>query len=91
MSSNDDPVEGDTAVFTPREVMAFHALKEVCGLDGDTLSRFKGRFQFLDKVRVHLPYKEEQACHFFLGEVCFYKAAFQCGLSFPIHPFIIEL
>ena len=63
----------------------------MCGLDGETLSRFKGRFQFPDRVRVCLPYEEEQACHFFLGEVCFYEAAFLCGLRFPIHPFIMEL
>ena len=23
--------------------------------------------------------------------MCFYEAAFQCGLRFPIHPFIMEL
>ena len=44
LSSSDNPVEGDTAVSSPREVRAFHALKEVCGLDGETLSRFKDRF-----------------------------------------------
>jgi len=25
------------------------------------------------------------------GEVCFYEATFQCGLRFPVHPFIMEL
>ena len=57
LSSNDDTVEagGDTAVSAPREVRAFHALNEVCGLDGGTLSKFKGRFQFSDRVRVRLP------------------------------------
>ena len=44
LSSSDDPVEGGTTVSTPREVRAFHAIEEVCGLDGDTLSRFKDRF-----------------------------------------------
>ena len=48
LSSSSDPVEGDTAVFAPREVRAFHALEEVCGLDADTLGRFKDRFQFLE-------------------------------------------
>ena len=93
LSSNDDTVEagGDTAVSAPREVRAFHALNEVCGLDGGTLSKFKGRFQFSDKVRVRLPREKEQACHFFPGEVCFYEAAFLCGLRFPVHPFIMEL
>ena len=41
-----DPVEGDTVISTLREVRAFHALEEVCGLDADTLGRFKDRFQF---------------------------------------------
>ena len=91
LSSNNDSMQGDTAVSTPREVRAFHALEEVCGLDGDTLSRFKDRFQFPNRVRVCLPHEEERACHFFLGEVCFYEAVFLCGLRFPIHPFIMEL
>ena len=47
LSSNDLMV-GDTAVFAPREIRAFYALKEVCGLDVDTLGRFKDRFQFLE-------------------------------------------
>ena len=44
LSSSGDPVEGDTAVSTPREFRAFYALKEVCGLDADTVGRFKDRF-----------------------------------------------
>ena len=59
LSSSDNPVEGDTAVSSPREVRAFHALEEVCVLDGEMLARFKGRFQFLNKVRVCLPREEE--------------------------------
>ena len=46
LSSSGDPVEGDTVVSSPREVRAFYALEEVCGLDADTLGRFKNRFQF---------------------------------------------
>ena len=42
--SSDKPVEGDIAVSVPREVRAFHALKEACGLDDETLSKFKDRF-----------------------------------------------
>ena len=60
-------------------------------MDGDTLSRFKDRFQFLDMVRVRLSYEEERACHFFPREVCFYEATFLCGLRFPVHLFIMEL
>ena len=52
LSSSSDPVEVDTAVSTPREVRAFHALEEMCGLDVDTMGRFKDRFQFLEWVRV---------------------------------------
>ena len=78
LSSKDGPVEagGDIVVFAPQEVRAFHALDEVYGLDADTHSRFKGRFQFPNKVRVHLPHEEERACYFFPREVCFYEAAF---------------
>ena len=46
LSSSSDSVEGDTAVSTPREVRAFHALREVCGLDADTVGRFKIGFNF---------------------------------------------
>ena len=91
LSSSDDSVKGDTAVSTLREVRAFHALEEACGLDGDTLSRFKDSFQFPNRVRVHLSREEERAYHFFPREVCFYETAFLCGLRFPVHPFIIEL
>ena len=78
LSSSDDPVEveEDIAVSIPREVRTFHAFREVCSLDDETLSRFKGRFQFPDKVRVRLPHGEERACHFSPEKVCFYKAAF---------------
>ena len=44
LSSNGDPVEGDTAISTPREVRAFYALRETCGLDVETVNRFKDRF-----------------------------------------------
>ena len=84
-------MEGDTAVSIPRKVRAFHALEEVCGLDGETLSRFKGRFQFLDRVRIRLPREEERACHFLPGEVFFYETAFLNGLRFLVHPFIMEI
>ena len=93
LSSNDGPVEagGNTVVSAPWEDRAFNALDEVCGLDTDTLSRFKDRFQFPDKVRVCLPGEEEWACHFFPREVCFYEAAFLYGLRLPIHPFVMKL
>ena len=91
LSSSGDPVEGDTAVSNPREVRAFYAFNEECGLDVDTLGRFKDRFQFSERVRVRLPNEGERACHFFPGEVCFYESAFVCGLRFPVHSFLMEL
>ena len=91
LSSSDKPVEGDTTVSVPQEIRAFDALEEVCGLDNETLSRFRDRIQFPDRVRVRLPRAEERACHFSLEEVCFYEAAFLSGLRFLVHPFIMEL
>ena len=91
LSSSGDPMEGDTAVSTPREVRAFYALEEVCGLDADTLGRFKDRFQFPERVRVRLPNKKDRACHFFPREVCFYESTFVCWLRFLVHPFLMEL
>ena len=91
LSSSGDPVEGDTTVSVSREVRAFYALNEECGLDADTLSRFKDRFQFPERVKVCLPSKGERACNLFPGEVCFYESSFSCGLRFPVHPFLMEL
>ena len=91
LSSSGDPEEGDTTVSTPRVVRAFHALEKVYGLDADTVGRFKDRFQFPERVRVHKPNNEDQACHFFPGEVCFYEVAFTCGLRLLIHPFVMVL
>ena len=91
LSSSGGPVEGDTAVSTLRAVRAIHALEEVCGLDADTVGRFKNRFQFPEWVRIRQPNGEDRACHFFPVEVYFYEAAFTCGLRLPIHPFVMVL
>ena len=91
LSSSDGPMEGDTAVSVPRSVRDFYALEEVCGLDADTVARFKDRFQFSEWVHVCRPSSEDRACHFFPGEVCFYEATFTCGLRLPVHPFMMEL
>ena len=66
LSSSDDPVEveEDIAISVSREVRAFHALREVCSLNDETLSWFRRRFQFPDRVRIRLPCEEERACHF---------------------------
>ena len=78
LSSSDDPIEmeGDTTAFSPREVRAFSTLKEECGLDAKTLSKFRDRFQFPERVRIHRPHKEERAYHFSPKEVYFYEVAF---------------
>ena len=91
LSSSGEPVEEDTAVSTPREVRAFYALEEACRLDAETMARFKDRFQFQARVCVRQPSDEDRVCHFFPREICFYEAAFSCGLRFPVHPFIMEL
>ena len=52
LSSSGSLEVGDTVVSAPRVVRAFHALEEVCGLDVDTVGRFKDKFQFLECVRV---------------------------------------
>ena len=49
LSSSGGLEEGDTAVSTPRTVRAFYALKEMCGLSVDTVSRFKDRFLYRPK------------------------------------------
>ena len=90
LSSSGGPKVGDTVVSAPLVVRAFHALEEVCRLDTDTVDRFKDRFQFPERVRVRRPTNEDMACHFFLGEVCFYEAVFTCGLRLSVHPFIME-
>ena len=93
MSSSDNPEGGggDTTISAPWVVRAFHALEEVCGLDDETVGRFKDRFQFPERVRVRRPTNEDKACHFFPGEICFYEAIFTCRLRLPVHPFIMEL
>ena len=91
LSSSGDPEGGDTTISAPRVIKAFHALEEVCGPDDETVGRFKDRFQFPEHVRVRWPTNEDRAYHFFPGEICFYEAAFTCGLRLPVHPFIMEL
>ena len=75
----------------PAVVCPFHALKENCSLKIEVFSKFKDRFQFPKGTKARLPKKGEKACAFAHGEVCFYEAAFSCGLRFPIRPFIMEL
>ena len=85
LPSNDNPMEeeADTAISVPREVRAFHALREACNLDDETLSRFRDRFQFPERVRVHLPQGEERACHFSLGRFASTKLLSSASLGSP--------
>ena len=68
----------------------FHALKEKCTLKADVFNKFRDRFQFPEGTRACLLMKGEKPCAFAHGEVCFYEAAFSCGLRFPVHLFIME-
>ena len=76
---------------TPAVARPFHALKENFSLKIEVFSKFRDRFQFPEEARARLPRKGEKACAFAHGEVCFYEAAFSCGLRFLVHPFIMEL
>ena len=44
LPSSDDLIEEETAASGLREVKAFFALEEECGLDAKTLFRFRDRF-----------------------------------------------
>ena len=70
---------------------SFHALKEKCSLKIEVFNKFWDKFQFPNETRACLPKKGEKACAFAHEEVCFYEAAFLCGLRFSVHPFIMEL
>ena len=59
------------AVSAPHSFRAFYALEDACGLDADIVARFKDRFQFPERVRVHRPNSKDRECHFFPSEVCF--------------------
>lgn len=101
LSSSDKAVEIDFTISASPSLnpsssshtmlRAFHALKEVCFLDEDTLFKFRDRFQLPNKTRIRLSYPNEKDCAFNPGEVCFYEAAFLGGLRFPIDPLVMEL
>ena len=86
LSSNDDPVEEDTIVSTSRVVRVFSALDKECGLDAETLSRFRDRFQFPKRVRICLPCREERACHFCPERYVFMRLLFKASLDFQSTP-----
>ena len=71
LSSSGEPVKGDVAVSASREVRAFYALNEECGLDDDTLGRFKDRFQFLNGLGFVYLVKGNELAIFSLGRCVF--------------------
>ena len=69
-SANTGGVETNTVLFMPlpsrpsTSPRSFYALQEKCSLREDTFLRFKDRFQFPEKTRVHLPKRGEKSCAF---------------------------
>ena len=98
-SADTTRAETDTAAFIPASSQPFisqpsrlfHAFKEECSLNEETLNRFRDRFQFPEETRIHLPRSSKRFCAFAHGKVCFYEAAFLCSLRFLVHPLIMEL
>ena len=87
LSSSDKPMEMETDTTTSKpssskpsslkpssskKPRSFHALNELCGLDENTLFRFKDRFQFSNEIRICLPHENKRACAFAHGE-CWVK------------------
>ena len=60
-------------------------------MNKEALGRFRDRFQFPEEIRICLPRLGEKSYASAHGEMCFYEAAFLCGLRFPVRPFIMEL
>ena len=89
--SSGGPEGGDTAVSAPRVVRAFHALEEVCGLDEETVSRFKTDSNS-QSVSVFVgPLMRTGPVISFSVKCASTKASFTCELTLPVHPFIMEL
>ena len=102
LSSNNESEEKDVDIAVSKLLqpsnpssssssIPFHALSESCCLKTKQLKSIRKRFQFLRGIVARLPHPNEKAYAFAHGEVCFYKAAFSCGIRFPIHPFIMSL
>ena len=96
LSSNAESLgkEANTAVsklpsssFSP----PLYALSKSCSLKENHLKGLRKWFQFPKGIVLYLPRPSEKACTFAHGKVCFYEAAFLCGLRFPLHPFIMKL
>ena len=77
LSSSGDPERGDTAVS---------ALEKVCGLDDETMGRFKDRFQFPERVRVHRPINEDGPVISFPVKYASMRQSLPAGLGSPSTP-----
>ena len=77
LSSSGDPERGDTAVS---------ALEKVCGLDDETMGRFKDRFQFPERVRVHRPINEDGPVISFPVKYASMRQSLLAGLGSPSTP-----
>ena len=86
LSSSGDSKGGDTAVSTPQVVRTFHALEEVCGLDDETMGRFKDKFQFPERVRVHRPINEDGPVISFPVKYASMRQSLPAGLGSPSTP-----
>ena len=63
--SSSKPSSSKPSSFTkPR---SFHAFKESCCLDEETLFRFRDRFQFPNETKIRLPRENKKACVFTHG------------------------
>ena len=88
LSSNAKSLGKEVDMAMPKQPLStsstpLHALSKSCSLKGKHLKGFKKRFQFPKGTITRLPHSNKNACAFSHGEVCFYKAAFLCGLHFP--------
>ena len=77
LSSSGDPEGGDIAVS---------ALEKVCGLDDETMGRFKDRFQFPERVRVHRPINEDGPVISFPVKYASMRQSLPAGLGSPSTP-----
>ena len=102
LSSSNEFVDKDFEIVVSRPLpsskpslslssVPFHAFSKSCSLEKKHLKSIRKRFQFPCGVVTRLPHSNEKAYAFAHNEVSFYKAAFSCGLRFPIHPFIMTL
>ena len=67
----------------PASPRPFHALQEECSLNEDTFFRFRDRFQFPEKTRVHLPKRGENPVLLPTGRFTFIRLPSYVALGSP--------